>query len=99
MLGFPGNHMPKVARLMRRVGMCSAIEQEMSKESEHNPAPEQAAGAQPLADPQAELRRQIRRALLLGGDLSLEEDRRGGFDPYNNRAVPASGVWRLRRRD
>jgi hypothetical protein len=84
---------------MRRVGMCSAIEQEMNKESEHNPAPEQAAGAQPVPDPQAELMRQIRRALLLGGDLSLEEDRRGGFDPYNNRATPASDVWRLRRRD
>ena len=91
--------MPKVARLMRRVGMCSAIEQEMSKESEHNPAPEPAAGAQPLADPQAELMRQIRRALLIGGDLSLEEDRGDGFDPYNNRATPTSGVWRLRRRD
>jgi len=85
---------------MRRVGMCSAIDEEMSKESEHNPGPSgQANGAQSVPDPQVELMRQIQRALILGGDLSLEEDRRAGFDPYNNRATPTSGVWRVRRRD
>ena len=71
----------------------------MNKGTDHDPAPEQAAGAPPLPDTQAELMRQIQQALLIGGDLSLEEDRRRGFDPYNNRANPTSGVWRLRRRD
>ncbi len=84
---------------MRRVGLCSAIEQEMSKETEHNPGPEPPAGSQPLPDPRAKLVREIQRALILSAELSLEEDRRGGFDPYNSRTTPSNGVWRVRRRD
>jgi hypothetical protein len=85
---------------MRRVGMCSAIEQEMDNTPEDHPGPEQAAGPQPVPDPHAKLMRQIQRALLLAADLKLEEESSGGFDPYNNRATPTgSGVWRVRRRD
>ncbi len=52
-----------------------------------------------MPDPRAELVRQIRRALILDGGLSLEEETGGGFDPYNSRLAPTTGQWRVRRRD
>jgi hypothetical protein len=71
----------------------------MTKEAEQNPAPEQAAAAQPEPDKHAEVMQQIRRALLLDSALRLEEqERRDGFDPYNNRVTPTSGQWQVRRR-
>ncbi len=52
-----------------------------------------------MPDKQAEVMQQIRKALLLDAGLKLEDERRGGFDPYNSRVTSASGQWRVRRRD
>jgi hypothetical protein len=84
---------------MRRVGSAVLSTKNMDKEPEHNPRPDQAAGPQPMPDKQAEVMQQIRKALLLDAGLKLEDERRGGFDPYNSRVTSASGQWRVRRRD
>jgi hypothetical protein len=79
-----------------------APEQNIEAESESGPQPQQTQAR----DPRDEVLRQIRLALILDGGLTGDAAQSSapsvgpaGFDPYNSRTAPASGVWRSRRRD